>query len=562
MINDIYTDALLAAAAYADWGLLGTAGEPAIKAELIKQGFTEAQYYTFFDASNTNRLFEVIPNGYTDDLNGFSATAFRERATGNVTVAFRGTNIFSVADWLTNINVIYGGRFDLDTDLLAFLGQQDDSISVLLQQAELLANGALSSNVNFTGHSLGGFLSTMAAYKYSDTMGQATTFNGLGASLSDFISNDIINGISLTGKLNNYYADFVGANVGFHPGVNTELFIENANILEDHYMVHLVESLSVYRVLALLDPILDSTSGLSDIKKILEFVSNNASQSLETMMDKLGDLLGGNFALQSNKDDAELFYQEAQTYLSDLGGSLAIFNTSDLAYHAKNNTEGGLAYRYALVNLNPFAITGDVDLYAQHNINGELNTENFSDQYLSDRAQLLSLVTTRNRVDNITNYQSGDFDTAYRAYYDAGTDSSVHDDTFFYSGTSAPDAGSISPSSVPDFVEKLFFGNDGDNVFEGGDKDDHLYGMAGSDQLTGGKGNEILSSGTGADTYHFTTGDGADTLIDQVYTDDKIIIDSIDLSLLNFTETAEGTGLYTDTDFNDDNNTASISLQV
>ena len=45
MIEDNYTDALLSAAAYADWSLLGTVNEFKIKKELIdNRGFTEAQY--------------------------------------------------------------------------------------------------------------------------------------------------------------------------------------------------------------------------------------------------------------------------------------------------------------------------------------------------------------------------------------------------------------------------------------------------------------------------------------------------------------------------------------
>jgi hypothetical protein len=50
MIEDIYTDALLSAAAYADWSLLGTINESKIKKELIdNRGFTEEQYKTMFD---------------------------------------------------------------------------------------------------------------------------------------------------------------------------------------------------------------------------------------------------------------------------------------------------------------------------------------------------------------------------------------------------------------------------------------------------------------------------------------------------------------------------------
>ena len=209
MIEDIYTEALLAAAAYADWSLLGTPREFEIKDELMSnRGFTEAQYETFFDPNNG--LYEVIPNGYTSDINGFSATIFKEKATGKLIVAFRGTD--GLLDWDTNIEVVLG------IDVLDFMSSQDDNINTFLENAGLVVGDVLQTGINFTGHSLGGYLATMASYKYVDTMGTTSTFNGLGTTLATVLSQEIILGTSLDGKVNNYYADFVGANVGFHPG--------------------------------------------------------------------------------------------------------------------------------------------------------------------------------------------------------------------------------------------------------------------------------------------------------------------------------------------------------
>jgi hypothetical protein len=94
--------------------------------------------------------------------------------------------------------------------------------TVYLKSAEVeeLSNTILPTS-NFTGHSLGGFLSTLASYKYHSSVGQSYTFNGLGVDLGDYINNEILNSISLNGKLNNYYADLVGSVVGYHPGPKT-----------------------------------------------------------------------------------------------------------------------------------------------------------------------------------------------------------------------------------------------------------------------------------------------------------------------------------------------------
>ena len=62
----------------------------------------------------------------------------------------------------------------------------------------------------------------------------------------------------------------------------------------------------------------------------------------------------------------------------------------------------------------------------------------------------------------------------------------------------------------------LLYGNVGNNA---------LKGLAGSDNLSGGKGNDRLTGGGDADTFHFATGYGKDTI-----TDFEQGIDTIDLS--------------------------------
>jgi Ca2+-binding RTX toxin-like protein len=68
-----------------------------------------------------------------------------------------------------------------------------------------------------------------------------------------------------------------------------------------------------------------------------------------------------------------------------------------------------------------------------------------------------------------------------------------------------------------DMAADTIAGNIGNNT---------LMGLSGSDDLSGGKGNDILWGGADADTFHFATGYGHDTLADFSQTD----MDKIDLS--------------------------------
>jgi hypothetical protein len=89
MINEIYENALLSAAAYARWDR----DEAVIKSELVdNRGFTEEQYNTFF--VGPNRLYDIYggsANGYYEDpVSGFSATIFQNRTTGKLTIQLNG----------------------------------------------------------------------------------------------------------------------------------------------------------------------------------------------------------------------------------------------------------------------------------------------------------------------------------------------------------------------------------------------------------------------------------------------------------------------------------------
>ncbi|RYD19160.1 MAG: hypothetical protein EOP88_20025, partial [Verrucomicrobiaceae bacterium] len=60
----------------------------------------------------------------------------------------------------------------------------------------------------------------------------------------------------------------------------------------------------------------------------------------------------------------------------------------------------------------------------------------------------------------------------------------------------------------------ILSGGAGDDILRGNDGSDILDGNAGDDQLYGGSGNDVLTGGDGNDTYHWSVGDGNDTLVE------------------------------------------------
>lgn len=69
--------------------------------------------------------------------------------------------------------------------------------------------------------------------------------------------------------------------------------------------------------------------------------------------------------------------------------SLINITGSNLVRLSSQSNSEGIAYRYALLNLNPFVITGNNELYSSHNTNDELELDNFSEQYLFNRSLML-----------------------------------------------------------------------------------------------------------------------------------------------------------------------------
>lgn len=202
------------------------------------------------------------------------------------------------------------------------------------------------------------------------------------------------------------------------------------------------------------------------------------------------------------------------------------FIPSNLATLAKGN----LAYRYALHELNPFAVLG-VD-YEAHNADGELDLFNpktgegeLTEQYLADRS--LFAVLNSQTLQSLIGRAIASIN-----YFEDRT-------TGRYLGSPIPLPVVGLPGGAP--IRQFIFGNDHSEALTGGEIADHLYGGNGDDDLTGdngndyleggngndslvgGLGNDTLLGGKGYDTYFLTVGEGVDRLLD--HGNDQLQID-------------------------------------
>ncbi len=513
-IETLYQNSLLAAAAYVDWEDLSE-----IDNNLRSLGFTEEQIRQF-KREYTNQV-DGLP-AYFDKafFNGFGAVLFRSQNTNRTIVSFTGTE--AVLNELANVGELTA---DLVADFLLATGLigiadlfgvgQNNSIDDFLMASGLVDESGefvvATNQIEFVGHSLGGHLATVAAYKYPNNVDQVSTFNGAGiAGLDQLLFRlilPIFRGFLDEERISNFVADkgieVTAANALFydHPNGNQAIFIEEGFGIENHSVSKLVESLSVYRILNLIDPKLsEDKDGLIKIYEFLDAASNIADTSLETAIDMIGDFFGGELGKQTFKDDVALFFEELGKILVNVTNALNFVKYSTLKGFAGNDDANGFAYRYALLNLNPFVINGDMSLFTNHNTNGSLNARHFSESYLLDRSQFLDSLMERNTEDDESQLFSTDLAWSHEgvSFYDKEAD--------IFLGTHADASKEYA----------VIFGSADDGMIIGTINDDRLYGSHGTkdEQLQGNAGNDYLEGGLGLDTYLYNTGDDFDTVFD------------------------------------------------
>ena len=212
--------------------------------------------------------------------------------------------------------------------------------------------------------------------------------------------------------------------------------------------------------------------------------------------------------------------------------SLVSLSATAIAGLATSQNEAGLATRYALVNLNPFTITGQTGLYDKFNNNGELDIcsesnkdGDLSTQFIEDRAKFL-----------------------YHLAHPEATVPNFEPDIDFVDNRLGVTIEVDNNMIGLDADSQYLFGNLEGELLEGGGVIDHLYGMDGNDSLIGNGGDDYLEGGKGQDTLNggsgndifgivgkdeaydtFNGGDGTDTIQGSAG-DDTIRVHQLDAS--------------------------------
>ncbi|WP_320055887.1 hypothetical protein [Desulfuromonas thiophila] len=491
-----------------------------------------------------------VEETYTDEFGqeqtflnptGLSATVFESIADGKRYLAVRGTEITDLNDIVADGGILLHGIPDQSAQYQALKSKVEQ-----WQQT-----GVLSGSFSVTGHSLGGWLAGGLMVDFASSVDHAYFYNapgvfGAAGELidlfnqtfgTDFLALDLAQisnirasvGISPIAGLGESLAPVVGIEIEDHK-------------LGNHFIKYLTDSLAVYNLFSQIDASLT----LSSITSLLETSANKADHTLESAVSALGKLFATGFTPRTGKEydiKRDDLYTDIDSITNVLGdtsglsievmattdsdGEIESFSPSDI----KTRAQSDIAYRYALVNLNPFAVVG-AD-YSNFNQNGELDIFDpatgegqLSDSYLTDRAEMLANLIYCNIHDTT----------------DAGGDGSPILYTDIRIGEDNIMIQSGKRESLFDQARYTFGSKESDPLLPGTSNNDHLYGMGGNDTLDGkggddwlegGKGQDTLNGGAGDDVYVYAPGDGKDIIIDTETSDsgtNHIVICDLDLS--------------------------------
>jgi len=472
------------------------------------------------EAEKFNQQWLVVDQH--SDITGLSVTVFENN--GKRYLAIRGTDP-SLLDLTADF--ILGNGFP------AQLNPQYQSLKSQIQA--WTASGVLPSTFTVTGHSLGGYLAGGVGLEFGSRVEAVYTYNAPGV---DGALNGVVEllratlGISSPGTLNNLFN--LRATSGFSLIANlgrqlaTPILIEtepSINPFINHSIIPLTDSLAIYDLFAKIDPALNTTDpavGIGKVTDILKAASNKPALSLEASLDALRKFFKDpaiSNPAPTATDNHEQYYQNLfnlQSRIAPYAGALTIdplttTGEAQLARLAQGSE--AIAYRYALKELNPFAIVGNNDLYSPHNLNGELNLFNpvtgtgLTREYLADRAEMLGWKNLYYQKDGNVALRGNQIETLQF------TDKGIKDDRTGQDLTLSVVGRNSLQINNP---AKIIFGSEAEESLHGGNvaAGDHLYGGRGADVLQGNQGNDYLEGGSGNDTYVWNTGDGFDTILD------------------------------------------------
>jgi Ca2+-binding RTX toxin-like protein len=254
--------------------------------------------------------------------------------------------------------------------------------------------------------------------------------------------------------------------------------------------------------------------GTEAATELYELMGDRDNNGKRDIVDKLSNLFFGANSTITTPLPADL---NGEKFTVD-----ASLTRDEMVTNAKRADNAGMAWRYALRELNSFVIT-DVS-YAAHNTDGSLdlydkdtNPGGLTNEYLVDRAAMLAWKLQFEkfgaRDDNDPIIRGGRGAKPYTETWDSNTVQGNWDfialDTKLPGG--APLKLAIDGQGISQYDHQIIFGSKEADTIDGSGDTDRLYGMAGSDTLNGKGGADYLEGGGGNDTLK--GGDGQDTLI-------------------------------------------------
>ena len=419
-----------------------------------------------------------------------------------------------------------------------------------------------------TGHSLGGHLSAAFSRLFPNETEHSYMINGagFGAKLnpvgyiessaqwniaSVFASlggTDHFDKNKITNLIGDKNIDFVANNwfVGLkQPGQTVETFIEKASLYETfgHASGQMSDAMVVASLFAALDNRLDN-SVQTIFEKLMPLFKAAAGQenlSLERLVYMLDKLLHGNNAVNiSDPDNRNGLYERVTalkntiTKLRQKNGNFRIellTDHQDLLQKATQDNEEGKAYRYALRELNPFAVIGaDYSQHGNLGLHSSANLGGMTEAYLNSRKEML-------------NWQNiyGLFNVKYDKRLNdntitEGLRSSYHLEIVNQIKEKLPSYDSLNmlpANSKGDWIYEdtalglkldidgrnptdlsrhyIRFGGNAEGNLSGGDLEDRLFGDNRDNTLAGNQGNDYMEGGIGNDTYYI---EDSDTVVD------------------------------------------------
>src|SRR3990167_1325392 len=421
----------------------------------------------------------LVANGTTYTVKDYADTptgmqALLLESGGQYVIAFRGTE--SVMDWVTNFQIGVDNYAPQFNDALVFVNKA------------LAMDGIDEKNLTLTGHSLGGIL-TQAVGATLKIPGYA--YNPWGSDVLATLEPD-----NITDQLLQYLqraisgAQVPNADVNFAKNNIFNISYQDDGFLNGDPLSNLATGI-ISEHLGVFIPIWGPNEGVldgHDIKTLIPAIQH-ANEILS------------HFSNSSYNELSDVYTASGYSKAEQVFNNLGIYQASGLSFDIlidKTPTQLNSkdpANLYALLNLNPFAIKGNLPAYST------INPDDYSDMYMQDRAQYLYYILDKN-----ARYGDGAGKESYKAWdtnrvlLEGTTGDQVIFGTNNLNNSYQLDGGSGNDRIYGLGGDDTFAGGGGNDYLEGGTGYDTLYGGAGHDVLLGGNDSDVLYGGAGEDT--------------------------------------------------------------